>query len=409
MGVDRRDFLKTVAASSGYGLAIASGIRGSVAEAAQHELAGTESGAALDELRDVIREIEASFHGKSWRVEGADGEAEARRFMLHTLQHGMEVWLEGDPSRPVFKRFVTPEKKLLGDNPDAWYFNALVDPKYTYRIRGNTAGATYTSFTVEVGTAEGSMSRSVGGVLNDDQFETDADGNYEILVGATQQEGNWLKLVPGAGSISTRHYYEREVSIAGDRLHNIPIMIERVDDPGPPLPPTDASIARSIRRVANFLRHNTLPPINDFPKPNFVSQTPNQFNPIVIDDGNRSIGFAAVDNTYAQTVVKLAPEEALVVRGRFPKCRFASVVLWNRHLQTLDYLNRTNSFNRKQVQLEEDGSFKIVVAHQDPGLPNWLDLEGRSESTMFWRFLLVDGQVDPLTTTVVKLADAASA
>ena len=129
----------------------------------------------------------------------------------------------------------------------------------------------------------------------------------------------------------------------------------------------------------------------------------------MIDDGNRSIGFAAVDNTYAQTVVKLAPEEALVVRGRFPKCRFASVVLWNRHLQTLDYLNRTNSFNRKQVQLEEDGSFKIVVAHQDPGLPNWLDLEGRSESTMFWRFLLVDGQVDPLTTTVVKLADAASA
>ena len=232
MGVDRRDFLKTVAASSGYGLAFAAGLGGSAAEAAHHELAGTESGAALDELRDVIREIEASFHGKSWRVEGANGEAEARRFMLHTLQHGLEVWLEGDSARPVFKRFVTPEKKLLGDNPDAWYFNALVDPKYTYRIRGNTAGATYTSFTVEVGTAEGGMSRSVGGVLNDDQFETDADGNYEILVGATQQEGNWLKLVPGAGSISTRHYYEREVSIAGERLHNIPIVIERVDDPG---------------------------------------------------------------------------------------------------------------------------------------------------------------------------------
>lgn len=413
MSVDRRDFLKTAAASSGYGLLLAAGLGDSAAHAAHHEggdsAAETESAAALNELRDVIRELEDAFHGSSWMVEGADGEAEARRFVLHTLQHAMEIWLEGDPARPVFKRFVTPEKKLLGDNPDAWYFNALVDPAYTYRIRGNTAGATYTSFTVEVGTAEGGISRSVGGVLNDDQFETDADGNFEILVSATEQKGSWLKLVPGAGSISTRHYYESETSIAADRLHHIPLMIERVDDPGAPPPPTDASIARSIRRVATFLRQNTLSPINDFPQPNFVSQTPNQFNPIVQDDGNRSIGFAAVDNTYAQTLVKLKSDEALIVRGTFPKCRFASVVMWNRYLQTLDYVNRTSSFNRKQVALEADGSFKIVVAHSDPGVSNWLDAEGRSEATMFWRFMLVDGEIAPLTTKVVKLADAATA
>ncbi|MCA9512935.1 MAG: DUF1214 domain-containing protein, partial [Myxococcales bacterium] len=367
---------------------------------------------ALEELRAVTRELEAAFHGQWWQVADADDEAEARRFVLHTLQHALEVWLEGDPERPVFKRFVTPEKKLLGDNPDAWYFNALVDPAREYRIRGNLAGATYTSFTVEVGTGDGGMSRKIGGALNDTQFDAAPNGDFELRVSATRPasgERNWLRLVPGAGSISTRHYYEREVSIAADRLHHIPLVIERVDDPGPPPPPSDASVARGIRRVANFLRHNSLPPINDRPKPSFVSTVPNRFNPVVRDAGNQEIGFAAVDNTYAQTTVRLAPDEALVVRGRFPKCRFANVVLWNRYLQTLDYAHRRCSLNRKQVRYRPDGSFEVVVAHRDPGVPNWLDMEGRREGTMFWRFQLAEEDIAPLEAKVVKLADVAKA
>lgn len=419
MSLDRRDFLKTAALGSGYGFALAgalgcaSGARaGSTAlEAASASNAPprTQSAAALDELRAAIAELEAAFHGEWWQVADANDEAEARRFVLHTLQHALEVWLEGDPERPVFKRFVTPEKKLLGDNPDAWYFNALVDPAHTYRIRGNLAGATYTSFTVEVGTADGGMSRKIGGALNDTQFEANADGSFEILVSSERKPGNWLQLVPGAGSISTRHYYEREVSIAADRLHHIPLLIERVDDPGPPPPPSDESVARGIRRVANFVRNNSLPPINDRPKPSFVSTVPNRFNPVVRDKGNQEIGFAAVDNTYAQTTVRLAPDEALVVRGRFPKCRFANVVLWNRYLQTLDYAHRRCSLNRKQVAYERDGSFRIVVAHRDPGVANWLDLEGRRESTMFFRFQLAEEDIAPLDAKVVKLADAAKA
>ena len=66
-------------------------------------------------------------------------------------------------------------------------------------------------------------------------------------------------------------------------------------------------------------------------------------------------------------------------------------------MQTLDYRNRQSSLNMSQVELEPDGSYRIVIAHEDPGVPNWLDCEGHRHGTIFWRFLLPES--DPARTT----------
>jgi hypothetical protein len=80
------------------------------------------------------------------------------------------------------------------------------------------------------------------------------------------------------------------------------------------------------------------------------------------------------------------------------------VCLWNRFQQTLDYANRPVSLNRRQTQLESDGSFRIVVAHRDPGLPNWLDTEGRALGIVFWRFFLAEGAIETPRASVVDMA-----
>jgi len=51
----------------------------------------------------------------------------------------------------------------------------------------------------------------------------------------------------------------------------------------------------------------------------------------------------------------IGPDQALVFTGRWPRCRFANVSLWNRHMMTFDYANRRVSLNRRQTQLEKDG------------------------------------------------------
>ena len=396
--MDRRDFL-TGAAGAGLGALVWSAAR----PAAGADAASSESQQALAELIDAIRGFEELF-AKQFRLRTETDYAEARRAVLHHLHHGIEAWLESDPERPVFKRFVTPEKKMLGDNPDAVYFTTAIDPAHTYRIRGNLAGATYTSFTAELGTAGGHNASGLGATLNDTQFSADADGGYEVFASPEVHDGNWLRLEPGAGSITTRHYYERELSIAKDRLHHVPITIDRVDDPGPAPPPSDASVAAGIRRVTTFLT-TTLNPTGPSSGLAWVSPVPNQFTNEQSD--NSEIGFAAVDNVYQMAPFVVRPDEALVIRGRYPKCRFANLVLWNRHIQTFDYTRRNVSINRKQTTLEPDGSFRLVVAHTDPGVPNWLETEHHVAGVMFWRFQLPEEDIPPLETELVKLASFA--
>ena len=413
MSMDRRDFLKTTAVGTSLGAVVSAGLFAGVANAAHHEAGdglAPESAAAAEELREALAKIDASFGDPAWRISTEEDLADARNSLFHSLQHGLEVYLEADSARPNFKRFVTLEKKLLGDNPDAVYYHAVVDEHHSYRIRGNIAGATYTSFTVELGTLDGGNSVGVGGTLNDTQFDVDKAGNYEIIASATKQPGNWLELPKGSGSLSTRHYYEREVGIASDRLHHIPLMIEPLTELPPPPRATDADLAAGLRRVTKFLI-TSIEPFGSRPNlPKYVSKVPNQLpHPTIGADDNANTGYAAVDNVYSMAPFVVKPGEALVIRGRFPKCRFSNVVLWNRYLQTLDYANRTSSLNRKQVKLESDGSFKIVVAGSDPGVPNWLDTEGRPFGMMFWRFMLPEGEIAPLTTKLVPMADVAKA
>ena len=100
---------------------------------------------------------------------------------------------------------------------------------------------------------------------------------------------------------------------------------------------------------------------------------------------------------------ELDPDQALVMRGRFPRCRFANVVLWNHRLQTPPYRYRRVSLNRRQIRYEKDGSFEIVVAHRDPGVPNWIDAAGQRTGMIFWRFLLPQEEVPPIEAEVADV------
>jgi hypothetical protein len=53
--------------------------------------------------------------------------------------------------------------------------------------------------------------------------------------------------------------------------------------------------------------------------------------------------------------------------------------------------------------LEPDGTFRAVIAHRDPGVPNWLDTEGRPFGLVFWRFFLPEGPIDTPQAEVVPV------
>jgi hypothetical protein len=363
-----------------------------------------QSRQALRELIDLLEEVDQRWAGPEWNLHSEEDVAAAHRSLMHVLEGGLAGMFEYDVAYPQFRRIVTPWRKFTGDNGDAIYFDAPVSPEFEYRVRGNINGAVYVSITIEVGTEDGSMASRTAGVINDTQFDVDADGWFELRLGGEPADRNWLPLPEGASRITTRHYFEHEQCGAGDPALEPTLYIEALNPGRPPQVPNDASIADGIRRVVGFVHSRTLgmPPMAKVEnQPPFVALTPNQLpKPVVPGD----FGLSAFDAHYSMAPYYLEPHQALVITGRWPTCRFGSLNLWTRHQQTYDYCNRPASLNRAQTQLEADGSFRMIIAHEDPGLPNWIDAEGRVLGLMFWRFFLVEGEVETPQCEVVELA-----
>ncbi len=404
--MDRRDFLKGASVAGAISLLPLARLAAAEEGAAGQSDAplSTESGRAYAELARTLQEVEAGYLSASRGITRPGDLSDGHRFLLHVLQTALVLKLEVDPERPVFRRIVSPTQKLLGDNPDAIYFEAAIRGDRRYRIRGNTADAVYTSFTIEAGGVEGGYPERTDGTLNDTQFEIRSDESYELRLGPELSGPNTLKLPSDARTVTTRSYFETRRSAAADPVRAVPITIEPADDPGPAPAPDDASIARSIRRVIAYLRGNTLlqPMPDPKSRPSWVSAIPNQFNPPAKPG---DMAFAATDNAYTMAPYALGPDQALLIEGRFPRCRFANVVLWNRYLQSYDYSSRQISLNRAQTRLEPDGRYRIAIASRDPGVPNWIDSAGRPGGLVYWRFLLPEGEIDTPSARVVPVSE----
>ncbi len=364
----------------------------------------SEAHEAFDQLMAAMREVADRFCGPEWGLDAPDDVAGGLRVVAHLLEGGLVGHFEDDPRQPVFRQIVTSTRKSLGDNADAIYFDAAIAPEFAYRVTGRTAGAVYVSFTVEAGGAEGGFPQRTAGVLNDTHFDVDRNGTFEIFFGGPPRGRNWIGLDDDATRLTSRHYFEEERSPAVPPIPDLRLAIEVLDHPAPLPPPTDASVAAGWRRVERYLRSRSLeqPKPGEGDQPPFVSREPGFFPPPV-PPGDHAL--AAADAAYSMAPYLLGPDEALVVTGRWPECRCANVSLWSRHLQTYDYAHRRVSLNRAQTRTEPDGRFRMVVAHRDPGVPNWLDTEGRAFGLVFWRYFLPSAPIETPTSQVVDLDD----
>ncbi len=82
--------------------------------------------------------------------------------------------------------------------------------------------------------------------------------------------------------------------------------------------------------------------------------------------------------------------------------------LVNYWLQSLDYVGRTTSCNNLQAYVSSDGVIRYVLAHDDPRVPNWMDIGGHPWGGMLFRAALVSEASQP-TATRLPLADVRDA
>ena len=267
--------------------------------------------------------------------------------------------------------------------PDCIYVGSALQGGSTYRLWGNRGSARYVGLQVMAG-----MGSAANALL--DEFELDAEGNFEIILSAEPHEGNWLPLDEGATMLVVRHFFydwEHEVPVT---MSIESLSVPPTGDDHPPVAP-EAAVARQVIALGDFVEEN-LNFFLGFSNP----EHPNTFLPPL--DGT-AMG-AAAENRPVIGSWKLAPDEALVIEVTPPEGLYWSYSLGNVWWETIDYGNRQSSLNGFQAVVDDDGKVRVVVAHRDPGVANWLDTAEHSEGPIILRCVRTESAPVPDTRVV---------
>ncbi len=124
-------------------------------------------------------------------------------------------------------------------------------------------------------------------------------------------------------------------------------------------------------------------------------ETPNTFLPPL--DGT-AMG-AAAENRPVIGSFELCPDESLLVEVTPPEGLYWSFSIGNPWWETIDYANHQSSLNGYQAVVDDDDVVRVVIAHHDPGIANWLDTAGHSAGPVILR--CVRTQTAPVPTTQV--------
>jgi hypothetical protein len=116
-------------------------------------------------------------------------------------------------------------------------------------------------------------------------------------------------------------------------------------------------------------------------------------------------GDPAIQYVFSRFVIE--PDEAFVIRVTPPECEMWNFSVFNYWLESFDYVNRRVSLNDHKAKRNADGSITIVIAHHDPGVPNWIDAAGHRDGIGLFRWNNAR-RLPETSVEVVKLADLQS-
>lgn len=380
--------------------------------------------AELEQARDAIDVPEAMPPPGGERLL-----AEGYRYLMGFVHSAVERAFHEDPRFPTFRHALQIVNKATIDNADAIYFMAPIDGRESTIVRGRVEdhrhwrgdapaptgrkAPQYLIFELSDGCIAGDSGslaelrpglKVQTGRIDSTEIAVAPDGSFEILLAPerpTSYEGNFVSTYRRT---SRPHPVDPEIGldryacwVSGRQLfydweHEdpVPLTIRQVGAEGEHPPPYDRARAGAALRHCGALVRGQMRFWNEFytvllevygkrdgsEGERFMPR--NAFNRV--NAASRETGGGQSTNLYAGGIFELEPDEALIVESRTPVpaeyVGFHLASLWG---ESLDFANHQSSLNGFQAEPDEDGTMRYVVAHRDPGVPNWLDTTNHRE------------------------------
>ncbi len=327
----------------------------------------------------------------------AASQAEGHRHLTRLLRLSLELHLEhGDPLYPHFVNSERPTTQWGGPNSDNFYLRARIDPNETYRIWGDVAGVEQVVFSL----MEGDMHLQQFGVYSEvslEKLEVGADGRLEIIASPDEQPGNWMPMHADASNLTIRVYQSDWANEPAPYFHIERVGAEAMSRPAPSPDEVAVGLDRSMRWV-----EGAVPFWNAYLKNVADTRTANELSPPHTPPGG-------ADNiSYGGGMYDLADDEALLIECDRPDADYWNVTIHTQPwFESGDFGRHQTSLNHRQTFIDDDDKFRMVLSHTDPGVPNWIDTEGRPKSMITYRWVWARSKPVP-TATVVPLADIRS-
>jgi hypothetical protein len=330
-------------------------------------------------------------------------QAEGLRKLLRMVRMGFEVSLEyGNPDHPQLYAHATELTVEEGETSDARYLQAVIDGAQDYRITGTRGEAPWLECTVYAGKVGLDEESRVVGALTEADLSVEEDGSFELALGPTPRPGNWIRTSPDATLVYIRQYSHDWGCTRSARLE-----IRREGENAGPRPPiTLAEVRTALERTAAYVVRGTAlwKAVVDHRR----AAPPNRFFILELEMDPEDQPEMPTGHRFSSGYFRLEPDEALLLSFEPAEVPYWGLDTTNYWFEPLSYADHRSHLNNRTVELEPDGSVRILIASRNPGRRNWIDTRGHREGTMLFRWSRTDAPVPEIRAEVVNL-EAASA
>ncbi|HPG24224.1 MAG: hypothetical protein H6748_19780 [Spirochaetaceae bacterium] len=317
------------------------------------------------------------------------------------LADQVSCWLgwslaHSDTTAPFFHRSNDLATQWGGPNQDNAYHHARIDAGRRYRVRGKMHSCEHFVMTMRVGfmhMKEWGTKKAISSV----DLGLRPGDDFEILLGGDGSAPGWHAIPPDVTTLSLREYY-----VDWKPQEPAVFTIECLDEIPTPPRLDGARVAAGLDHALEQVERSMVG-WNEYLATHRAKGRDNVFAP------QQTVAKGLSDARYAFLFWDLAPDEVLLIETDVPKARY-----WGLQLATLgwfeqvDPIHRITSINQHQAIPSADGRVRFVLAHTDPGVPNWLDTGDHREGLLTYRWFWPESDPTP-TARVLPLAEIADA
>ena len=311
-------------------------------------------------------------------ADGSRDQAEGLRCLSRQLVFALQDAMEfRDPDFPAFHRYDDDVTKWGGPNADNNYLRCAIDPAGLYRLTADVAGCREAILSL----SEGDMQLEKYGIFSEHalrDLEID-DGRLEVMIGPERPDGarNWMATDPAVRQMFIRVYVCDWIADPVPDFY-----IERIDGPAErPAPLTFDRVGAALDEAAAWVE-SSVPYWMRF------MERSRQFNGDNLLAPPQQAKGGADNIAYGGGFWNLGPDEAWLIEFDQPDASGWSVQThtwpW---FESGDFGHAQTSLNEVQAHVDDDARVRVVVSHRDPGVPNWIDTEGRPVGMCAYRWI----------------------